>query len=169
MTETISHGQYGIRTRMKPEDRTSQYVAENVQRLWQRDSNKEDEHMKFYYNGQLVRTSRNHEYTHACINTDINELKGCSATRQGAEKVKNDEIARMKKCIINLKSRLKALEEGKDRYWYKDGRTGCYEAIRKDSPYHTIESTKKSLQNCLDRIEYVEKNWQIVELEAREK
>lgn len=46
MTETISHGQYGIRTRMKPEDRTSQYVAENVQRLWQRDSNKEDEHMK---------------------------------------------------------------------------------------------------------------------------
>lgn len=170
MTETISHGQYGIRTRMKPEDRTSQYVAENVQRLLQRDSNKEDEHMKFYYNGQLIRTSKNHVYTHACIDIETNDLKGCSASREGAEKVKNDRLRELSNHLENEQKRLKALQEGKSGYHGRDGRKAYYYkfgscGFRED----TIEEAERYIDWYLKEIEKTNKAWQIVELEAREK
>lgn len=46
--------------------------------------------MKFYYNGKLVRTSKNHHYTHAYIKHNDNgtfTCLGCSSSYKGIEKM----------------------------------------------------------------------------------
>lgn len=49
--------------------------------------------MKFYYNGQLLRTSKTHDYTHAVIREDEEghyRLWGCASTYSGAAKALNE-------------------------------------------------------------------------------
>lgn len=55
--------------------------------------------MKFYYNGQLIRTSKTHHYTHACVEISEKGIRciGCSSTKQGAERVKAEKVARIAK------------------------------------------------------------------------
>ena len=46
--------------------------------------------MKFYYKGHLMRTSKNHHYTHAVIRHNEDgtiTCMGCSSSKQGAEKM----------------------------------------------------------------------------------
>lgn len=47
--------------------------------------------MKFYYNGQLIRTSKNHHYTHAVVKVTEKGVicYGCSSTEKGAEKLRD--------------------------------------------------------------------------------
>ena len=64
--------------------------------------------MRFYYNGQLVRTSKTHHYTHAIL-LDDGKAATCSTTRKGCE----DWIARLvnesRRGIENAEAAIKAL------------------------------------------------------------
>ena len=48
--------------------------------------------MRYYYNGQLIRTSKTHHYTHAVIIRKEDKVicYGCSSSEKGAEKLMND-------------------------------------------------------------------------------
>lgn len=49
--------------------------------------------MKFYYNNKLVRTSKNHHYTHAWKWRDSEKVLGCNANRELAQKAKDSYIS----------------------------------------------------------------------------
>lgn len=118
--------------------------------------------MKFYYNGQVIRTSKTHVYTHAVINTNTGECKGCRSNRKGAEQIISSEISAQKSNIEDVKAQIKALEQGKRIYRCKCGKRSYYEKIW---------NSKKELEEWLaayeNRIKNVTENWKVVELEAR--
>ena len=118
--------------------------------------------MKFYYNGQLVRTSKNHEYTHAVIDMSNGNLEGCRANKETAESIISSEISRVSKSIQNHKNELKAIEQGKKMYRVKEGRRNYWMPITR-----TAEQVKKNIEWCENYIKKVEANWKVVELEAR--
>lgn len=120
--------------------------------------------MKFYYNGKLIRTSKNHVYTHAVINMDTNNVKGCRANLQNAEAIISGQIATYEKEIKNCETAIKALKAGKKYYTVRfSGHT---------IPIHfengqTPETFAEYINDYREQIEYVRKNWKVVELEAR--
>lgn len=120
--------------------------------------------MKFYYNGQLVRTSKNHIYTHAVINAENNACMGCRASKDTAEAVISTEVAQYEKRIANYESATKALESGKSGYYAKEGR---HTYFNKFSPDSTVERYRERIEWCREYIDYIKANWKVVELEAR--
>lgn len=120
--------------------------------------------MKFYYNGKLVRTSKNHEYTHAVINITNDGCMGCRASKETAEAIITSEIAQYEKRIANYESAIKALESGKSGYYAKEGRRIYYNKFSSDS---TVERYIERIEWCREYINKVMANWQVVELEAR--
>jgi len=120
--------------------------------------------MKFYYNGQLIRTSKNHEYTHAVINITNGGCMGCRASKETAEAIITSEIAQYEKRIANYESAIKALESGKSGYYYKDGRRTYYTKFASDS---SIENYTRWIEYNRDYINKIKSNWKVVELEAR--
>lgn len=120
--------------------------------------------MKFYYNGQLVRTSKNHEYTHAVINTANGGCMGCRVGKDKAEAIISTEVAHYEKKISNYTNAIKAMESGKSGYYCKDGRHTYYTKFSADS---TIEQYRQWIEWNRDYINKVKTNWQVVELEAR--
>ena len=120
--------------------------------------------MKFYYNDKLVRTS-SHAYTHAVIDTQTGELIGCRTSKKNAESIISSEISRCMTGIKNSESHLKAIQQGKRLYRYKYGRKYSWEKVEKED---SVETCQRFLDGFKKHIEYVENNWKVVELEARE-
>lgn len=124
--------------------------------------------MKFYYNGKLVRTSKNHVYTHAVIDQKNESLKGCRANKDTALSIISSEISRIEKEIKDCKTAIKALEAGKSYYVIKE-RGHSYPIRFKDVNDPTVERYTKWIEEYNQTIEYIRKNWIVVELEAIEK
>lgn len=108
--------------------------------------------MKFYFDGQLIRTSKTHHYTHAVIKRTENDwvLYGCSSSFEGAEKM-------MMNSIPFKRYRMWAsVQDGsyrpKDRYAYN------IEQMRKkaDEQYGSIENAVKSSKDGIEGFEIVE-------------
>lgn len=120
--------------------------------------------MKFYYNGQLIRTSKNHHYTHACVAQGKDgkwNCVGCSSTRAGAEKVKQDIIREFERAITTAKNALKALE---------DGKKGFYNSRNVWLTFHesdTAETFKEVLEDATNKIKGINDKYLIVEIEER--
>ena len=119
--------------------------------------------MKFYYNGQLIRTSKNHIYTHAVID-ESGRCRGCRANRETAEAIISTEITHKEQSIQNCKNAIKAMESGKSGYIYKDGRKTWFTKFRSDA---TIEEFKRYIEMDLNRMAEIKATWKVVELEAR--
>lgn len=123
--------------------------------------------MKFYYNGQLMRTSKNHNYTHAVvIEREDGTIRcyGCHKDRKGCEAEITREINACNRGIENAQAAIKALEAGKAGYYAKEGRGTWYvkfDRMRTADYYNDwIESNKAT-------IDRVRRTWKVVELEAR--
>ena len=122
--------------------------------------------MKFYYNGQLIRTSKNHEYTHAILD-EKGICQGCRTSKQACQSYINTEINRCRQEIENDERCIKALQEGKSGYYYKDGRKTWYSKFEKGNNWHTVEFREENIKFLQARIEIMESKWQVVELEQR--
>ena len=120
--------------------------------------------MKFYYNGQLIRTSKSHEYTHAVIDTLTGECKGCRVGKDKAEAIISSEIASHEKYIANYKSAIKAMESGKSGYYAKEGRHTYYHKIPID---RTVDKYREWIEWNRKYIDSVKADWKVVELEVR--
>lgn len=120
--------------------------------------------MKFYYNGNLVRTSKSHEYTHAVIDITTGGCKGCRVGKDNAEAIITSECARYEKQIKNYESAIKALQSGKSGYYAKDGRHTYYNRFSADN---TVEKYNEWIAWNREHIDSIKTNWQVVELEAR--
>lgn len=126
--------------------------------------------MKFYYEGHLVRTSKNHIYTHACIHKKEDgtfRLIGCSSTKEGAEKLKTYEVNQNLSGIETNKRAIKALEQGKKGITIHTRIGGGYSFFWKFEKNVTVESLTKEIEEYKEYLDYLAKHWQIVELEAR--
>lgn len=116
---------------------------------------------KFYYNGELVRTSKTHEYHFGIFNGKT--IRSCHGTKENAEKelhrLQNDPL----NWIENNKKAIKALESGKSYYYYKDGR---HEFRHKFDSEDTVEAYQKCIEaNKALHEKYLA--YKIVELEMR--
>lgn len=120
--------------------------------------------MKFYYNDKLIRTSKNHIYTHAVINIDTGKCEGCRADKANAEAIISTKIAENEKYIRNEENAIKAMEAGKNGYYIKEGRHSWF---CKFNANNSIERYKEAIEWLKQDIEYIKANWQVVELEAR--
>ena len=121
--------------------------------------------MKFYYKDMLVRTSKNHQYTHALIDTEKKAVIGCRTSYDACLALLGSETHRHLEQIENAERKIDAIENGRPTYIYKDGRksyrievTDC--GAKKMDAYEWLDLAKKSLAN-------INMNWRIVELEAR--
>lgn len=119
--------------------------------------------MKFYYNGKLVRTST-HNYTHAVINTKNGNVVGCRTSEDAAQKVISSEISQYRTGIQNTMSLMRALEQGKKSYLVKVGHRSFMERITES---HSIQRCQEWIESNEKQIEYIRKNWKVVELEVR--
>lgn len=120
--------------------------------------------MKYYYNGQLIRTSKNHIYTHAVIDITDNGCVGCRADEDKAEAIIRTEISATKRSIENCKSAIKALESGKDGYFVKEGRRTWFNRFTSTS---TVERYSEAIERLNAYIDRINTTWRVVELEAR--
>ena len=120
--------------------------------------------MKFYYNDKLIRTSKNHEYTHAVIDANTGVCKGCRTNYQACASIISSEINSEINSIKDDEEMLKAIRTGKNYYTVKFGRHTFREKIRPD---HTVERITGWINGHKEKIEYINKNWKIVELERR--
>ena len=118
--------------------------------------------MKFYYDGQLIRTSKTHIYTHACIRKGENGYicLGCSSTRAGAEKVKNDKMRELENAVYSYTARIEAIKAGK---------TGFYNIKHKWISFKechnvTLEELERRLEISKASVERVKNEWMIVEV-----
>lgn len=121
---------------------------------------------KYYYNGELVRTSKTHEYAYGAINFETGKIFGCSGTREGAQKMVNEPINRKLSEIENYERALKALKLGQRGYFCKDGRRTFY--IRfSEVQTPTKEKYERLISNTRDYIVWARENLGVVELEKR--
>ena len=120
--------------------------------------------MKFYYEGKLIRTSKNHVYTHAVIDMASGKLIGCRASEDAARSVISSEISSYKTGIKNTQSMQKAIEQGKRMYRVTEGRRSCYMPIDSGD---TLERCREWIEYREKAIERIRKDWKVVELEAR--
>ena len=97
--------------------------------------------MKFYYNGQLVRTSKNHEYKYALINTQTGKCYACWKDRKNPEA----ELQYRSRNLLVYKAVKNGTYRQKDKYHC------TAEQIRKDA-----EKYYGSLDNAIAEIdEYI--------------
>lgn len=125
--------------------------------------------MKFYYNGKLMRTSKTHEYKFAIVWPN-GKCASCHGTREAAEKEYRKRIAESETCIDRYKQAIKAIQNGKKSFIFKE-RSGSYKvelygedfAHNDRSKAETWEKYMESANECIARL----KTRKIVELEAR--
>ena len=125
--------------------------------------------MKFYYNGKLVRTSKNHEYKYAIIGENGN-LWSCHGTLEAAQKEFRRPISECESQIADYHKAIDALNKGKTYYdtkvcrrWYRVQLKGKDITGKDRSEVSTWEGWIESAQN---RIHFLNGR-KIVELEAR--
>lgn len=119
--------------------------------------------MKFYYNGQLVRTSKNHEYTHAVIDTTDGKAVGCRVGEDKAQAIISTEVSQTQRSINNCKNAIKAMEQGKSGYYYKDGRRTYYCKFGT----RTADDYRERIEWLESYIDRINATWKVVELEVR--
>lgn len=120
--------------------------------------------MKFYYNDKLIRTSKNHVYTHAVINTETGSLIGCRSSLRGAQDLKASYESECRTGIHNAEAAIKAKENKKSYYIVMIGHRSFPQKFIKED---TIESLKEWKQDCIERLERIQKTWAVVELEQK--
>lgn len=120
--------------------------------------------MKYFFEGQQIRTSKTHHYTHACIIRKDNKIicRGCSSTKAGAEKVKADELAYLDRAIESYKKAIEAFEAGKSGYVSKRNGFVRFSEINFD-----LEKWQEYLKSDREHREHIEQTWEIVEIEER--
>ena len=104
--------------------------------------------MKYYYNGELIRTS-DHIYTHAVIDTKTGKAVACRNGLDKAEAAKLDETRLARSDIRDLNEKIKAIKAGKNKFWVKVGRTGMWCKI---SEKCTVQDCENSIKRCEDYI-----------------
>ena len=120
--------------------------------------------MKFYYNNKLVRTSKNHEYTHAIIDMKSGECIGCRTSYEACQSFINTELNGLRRNIENSRRKIKALEAGKTYYIVQEARRSWrHDFTERDTVGNSLDWIKR----CEEMIADWGTNWQIVELEAR--
>ena len=126
--------------------------------------------MKFYYNGQLMRTSKNHNYTHAVvIEREDGTIRcyGCHKDRKGCEAEINRQINECNRGIENANAAIKALNAGKAGYYPKYSRNkSCYVPF-KECTDPTVKHYEDWIEQNKASIERIRRTWKVVELEAR--
>jgi len=117
--------------------------------------------MKFYYKDQLVRTSKNHHYTHAVIRETENGFStfACASSRELAERAKAQEINWYKAQGERLHKHLEAIENGKSEYYSK----GRYFRVTPER----LEEIKKALAEHNEMIKRLDATLKVVEIEER--
>ena len=119
---------------------------------------------KFYYNGELVRTSENHIYTHAAININTGKCYGCSSTLKGAQANIDRMLGEYRGGIEYCQKALKALERGEKGVWTKIcGRRWFDRFDKNDTPEHFNERIGIYEQKLV----WINENLRVVELEMR--
>lgn len=122
--------------------------------------------MKFFYDGKLVRTSKTKVYTHAVINTETGGLIGCSSSRELAQKKVDSEISYCNSRIAEDERALKALTSGASGYSYRFGRMKYFSVFGRDCSKNP-EEWKQFIREHRERIDYIRRNWKVVELTAQ--
>lgn len=120
--------------------------------------------MKFYYNGKLVRTSKNHEYKYASINKKTGKAYSCSTTKEGAGAEINRRINEAKRNIANYEKCIDAINKNYPYIFIKTGRTD-YKVVLKGK---TVEEYEKWIGYNKEDLEYYSTNFEIVELEMKD-
>lgn len=124
--------------------------------------------MKFYYKGKLVRTSKNHEYTHAVICETEEGFKtvSCASSYDLAVKSMNNQINYwFADAIHNCRTKLDMMKEGRNYYIAKDGRN----YLRRDIKYGlTIEEVENELNELLEDEKWHRDHYKVIELEKGE-
>lgn len=119
--------------------------------------------MKYYYQGKLIRTSKNHIYTHAVIDISTMKVIGCRGSLEKAESLLTSEINYIIRGIENAKNKLNSFKAGKSKYGWKEGRNTWYASFK---PTDTEESLLKAIKNNEEYLETVKQNYKIIELET---
>lgn len=121
--------------------------------------------MKYYYNDQLIRTSKNHKYTHAVIKRVDGKIVcvGCSSSEDGARKIKQKEVSYYETRIANNEAAIKALKDGKSGYYYKDGRKTGYCKFEPERTIEFYEECKADNEATLNNL----KKWEVVAIEEK--
>ena len=108
--------------------------------------------MKFYYQGQLIRTSKTHHYTHAVIKRTENGWipYGCSSSYKGAEKMMMNSIP--------FKSYRLWVSVQNGSYRPKDRWAYSLEQMRKKAVenYGSVENAVNSAREKIEGFEIVE-------------
>lgn len=120
--------------------------------------------MNFYYEGQLIRSSKNHHYAYACV-IKVGEkwhCLGCSSSKAGAERVKKDKIREYERSIDSCDRAIKAYEEGKSGYYSRNHEWVTFKNYGMFASKEDAEYRRADLQRSLDS---VKANWIIVEVE----
>lgn len=120
--------------------------------------------MKFYYNGELIRTSKNHEYTHAVIDVRNNGCYGCRTSAKAAQAIIDTHIRNCDEEINNCMVAVKALKAGKSGYIAQVGRNKYPHIFAKDD---TVESYMEWIEDRIARKHELQDNLIVVELEQR--
>lgn len=120
--------------------------------------------MKFYYNGELIRTSKTHEYTHAVIDVRNSGCWGCRTSYKAAQAIIDGQISGCNESINNCTAAIKALKAGKVGYIGKDGRNTFKHIFREDE---TVEKYMGYIEDALKRIHEIQDYLKVVELERR--
>lgn len=119
---------------------------------------------KFYYQGILVRSSER-EYTHAVVNTDgefsKKKLVACSGSYTNALKVIQRAVSERESNIRFNETALKAMRAGKPGFMAKSG-THTYPY--RFEPGDTEESLLADIERVRASVDYITKNWKVVEL-----
>lgn len=116
---------------------------------------------KYYYEGKLIRTSKNHIYTHAIINTETGGCTSCHSSKELAEKAKAALVARYKDDDIELLE--KAIRNGKSFFIVSVCR-GHYAKIPVQG--RTLEDCTRYREENRKNRERILNNFKIVEVET---
>ena len=120
--------------------------------------------MKFYYNGKLVRTSKNHEYRFGVYNKARQGMASCHSTRELAEKTLQTFINEPLHWIENDKRAIQAIKDGKAKYCVKEGNR---EYMMPLGNRNKVEIWEQYIKDNQVTYEYRKNNYCVVELEAR--
>ncbi len=112
--------------------------------------------MKYYVNDRLVRTSKNHIYTHAVMRGD--DLIACCGSLDLAGKRMSSEIGRYNSSINDCKNAIIAIDNGVGYYWSKV----CGRSYKVE-----IRHSRKEYEDSIAKMEGNKKLFHIVELDAR--
>ena len=119
--------------------------------------------MKYYYNGELVRTS-DHTYTHAVLDTKTGKVIACRNGADKAELARVAEVSLARGDIRYYDEMIRAMKLGRRYFFYNVGRmkekTEIDEAMTIEKAYQRIDQLRAWIEKRLSELV-------VVPLEAR--